>query len=121
MDSCKSKLLPTAYTNVETQRSYTVGIDSTTTPSSCSQKSVSTGAIVGGVLGAFAFGVLVTILTLFILRRRRARKQIYAYQDAALRDGVNDPNILSVSNFPDFLLFYFIHLCFTGPHMPNSS
>jgi hypothetical protein len=53
--------------------------------------------MVGGVLGGVAFGVLVTILVLFILRRRRAREQHYAYPDAALGSGVNDPNILSVS------------------------
>ena len=40
-----------------------------------SQASVSTGTIVGAVIGALAFGVLVTILAVcFVLRRRRARE-----------------------------------------------
>jgi len=47
-----------------------------------SHKSVSTGAIVGGVLGGVAFGALVMLLVISILRRRKARELTYAYNDA---------------------------------------
>ena len=71
-------------------------------PGSTSTQRLSTGALVGCVLGGLAFGVLVTIFVIwFILRRRGARAQDYAHPDASLGSGpgVNDPNILSLPSF----------------------
>jgi len=103
--------------------SLSLGVSSTAILSSPtasgSQQSVSIGALVGGVFGGIAFGVSVTILVL-IMWRRRARRQRYAYPDAALRHGsdLNDPNMLSVSNSP--LLFFFWFICFIDPYISNS-
>jgi len=67
-----------------------------------SQSSVPTGAIVGGVIGGLALGVLVTVLILLILRRRRNREQSYAF-NATLHVGDD-----CMSNFP--LELFLIHL-----------
>jgi hypothetical protein len=85
-----------------------------------SQHSVSTADIVGGVVGALAFGILVTILvTLSILRRRRARERKYAYQEAELPNGaVEYPGCMPHFSFHLFDLFY---LCFIDSSVPHTS
>jgi hypothetical protein len=76
-------------------------IPSLSPSSSTAQQSVTTGALVSGVIGGVLVAMILAILWV-ILRRRRAQGQGYAYRDhhAARSSGVNDPNILSVSNPP---------------------
>jgi hypothetical protein len=98
--------------------SSTTGSGASSSTASASHHSVSTGAFVGGVFGGLAIGVLLTLL--LILYRRRAQQQGRAHQahDAALGGGLNDANILSVSN-SRFRSFRLIQLWFTDPSGPN--
>jgi len=89
---------------------------STTSSSSKPQRSVSTGAIVGGVIGGLAFVFLVLMLFLFF--RRRARKRDYAYHEATPSASINYPSCTWSS--PPCCSFPLIYLCLRTRFLPTT-
>jgi len=76
--------IPSLSSSVSDSTSRTSSPSASSTASG-SHKSLSTGAVVGSALGGIAFGALVVLLVIYILRRRKPREPNYSYNDANIR------------------------------------